>query len=95
MGDIRLGTSSFTATGWQGSFYPKSLRPADYLGYYAQHFDTGFKQELCRQWREWVCPDAAFVDLIGMSATDYWRTAYDHGKSDNVRANALAEMRKL
>ncbi len=37
---IRLGTSSFTATGWQGSFYPKGLRPADYLSYYAQHFDT-------------------------------------------------------
>jgi len=40
MADIRLGTSSFTATGWQGSFYPKGLRPTDYLSYYAQHFDT-------------------------------------------------------
>jgi uncharacterized protein YecE (DUF72 family) len=37
---ILLGTSSFTATGWQGSFYPKGLRPGDYLSYYAQHFDT-------------------------------------------------------
>jgi len=37
---ILLGTSSFIATGWQGSFYPKGLRPADYLSYYAQHFDT-------------------------------------------------------
>src|SRR5437879_828414 len=37
---ILLGTSSFTATGWQGSFYPKVLRPAAYLSYYAQHFDT-------------------------------------------------------
>jgi len=37
---ILLGTSSFTATGWQGSFYPKGLRPTDYLSYYAQHFDT-------------------------------------------------------
>ncbi len=40
MADIRIGTSSFTATGWQGSFYPKGLRPADHLTYYAQHFDT-------------------------------------------------------
>src|SRR5260370_7430304 len=40
MADIRMGTSSFMATGWQGSFYPKGLRPADYLSYYAQHFDT-------------------------------------------------------
>ena len=37
---ILLGTSSFTAKGWQGSFYPKGLRPADYLSYYAQQFDT-------------------------------------------------------
>jgi uncharacterized protein YecE (DUF72 family) len=37
---ILLGTSSFTATGWRGSFYPKCLRPADYLSFYAQHFDT-------------------------------------------------------
>jgi uncharacterized protein YecE (DUF72 family) len=37
---IILGTSSFTATGWSGSFYPKGLKPADYLSYYAQHFDT-------------------------------------------------------
>jgi uncharacterized protein YecE (DUF72 family) len=37
---ILLGTSSFTATGWQGSFYLKGLRPADHLSYYAQHFDT-------------------------------------------------------
>lgn len=37
---ILLGTSSFTATGWQRSFYPKGLRPGDYLSYYAQHFDT-------------------------------------------------------
>src|SRR5579859_306331 len=39
MAGIRIGTSSFTATGWQGSFYPKGLRPADYLSYYAQQFD--------------------------------------------------------
>jgi len=37
---ILLGTSSFTATGWQGPFCPKGLRPADYLSYYAQHFNT-------------------------------------------------------
>jgi uncharacterized protein YecE (DUF72 family) len=37
---ILLGTSSFTAAGWAGSFYPKGLRPADYLAFYAQHFPT-------------------------------------------------------
>jgi uncharacterized protein YecE (DUF72 family) len=37
---IRIGTSAFTAAGWSGSFYPKNLKPADYLPYYAQHFDA-------------------------------------------------------
>ena len=37
---IRLGTSSFTADGWSGVFYPKGMRSADYLGYYSSRFDT-------------------------------------------------------
>jgi uncharacterized protein YecE (DUF72 family) len=36
---IRVGTSAFTATGWQGTFYPRSLQSADYLSYYAERFD--------------------------------------------------------
>jgi hypothetical protein len=39
-GAIRLGTSSFTANGWNGSFYPKGMKSADYLGYYSSRFDT-------------------------------------------------------
>jgi uncharacterized protein YecE (DUF72 family) len=37
---LRLGSSAFTAEGWQGSFYPQGLAPQDYLGYYATQFDT-------------------------------------------------------
>jgi len=37
---IRLGTSAFTAAGWEGSFYPAGMKPADYLNYYASKFDT-------------------------------------------------------
>ena len=37
---IFLGTSSFTASGWEGSFYPKKLRSSDYLSYYADRFQT-------------------------------------------------------
>ena len=40
MPDIRIGTSAFTAAGWQGSFYPVDIKPADYLSYYATKFDT-------------------------------------------------------
>ena len=37
---ILLGTSSFTAKGWEASFYPKGMRSADYLAYYAERFHT-------------------------------------------------------
>jgi uncharacterized protein YecE (DUF72 family) len=38
--DIRLGTSAFTAAGWEGTFYPAGMKPADFLCYYATKFDT-------------------------------------------------------
>jgi uncharacterized protein YecE (DUF72 family) len=37
---VLLGTSSFTANGWQGAFYPRGLKAVDYLAYYAEHFST-------------------------------------------------------
>ena len=37
---IRLGTSSFTAAGWAGTFYPAKLSSREYLSCYAQRFDT-------------------------------------------------------
>ncbi len=37
---IRLGTSAFTAAGWEGSFYPAGMKPAEFLTYYATKFDT-------------------------------------------------------
>jgi uncharacterized protein YecE (DUF72 family) len=38
--EIRLGTSAFTAAGWEEAFYPAGMKPADYLSYYATQFDT-------------------------------------------------------
>ena len=40
LAEIRLGTSSFTAAGWDGSFYPRGMKSADRLTFYAEHFDT-------------------------------------------------------
>jgi uncharacterized protein YecE (DUF72 family) len=40
MSAIRVGTSAFTAAGWEGSFYPAGMKPADYLTYYATKFNT-------------------------------------------------------
>jgi uncharacterized protein YecE (DUF72 family) len=40
MTELRIGTSAFTAAGWEIFFYPKGMKPADYLTYYATKFDT-------------------------------------------------------
>src|SRR5271169_5745894 len=37
---ILLGTSAFTANGWQGSFYPPGMQPRGFLSYYATQFAT-------------------------------------------------------
>jgi uncharacterized protein YecE (DUF72 family) len=37
---LHLGTSSFTADGWEKSFYPPGTEPRDYLSYYATQFST-------------------------------------------------------
>jgi len=38
--NLRMGTSAFTAAGWETSFYPRGMKPADFLSYYATQFDT-------------------------------------------------------
>lgn len=40
MGELRIGTSSFTAAGWRGAFYPAGISTRDYLSFYATRFDT-------------------------------------------------------
>ncbi len=65
----------------------------DEFARYAQHFGHPQKQELCRQWREWVCPDNDFLALIGLTRTGYWQIIHDRAKSDDVRMNALTEIR--
>jgi uncharacterized protein YecE (DUF72 family) len=37
---ILLGTSAFTANGWEGSFYPQGMQSRDFLSYYATQFAT-------------------------------------------------------
>jgi len=40
MPELRIGTSAFTAAGWEGTFYPPGLKPSDYLSFYATKFNT-------------------------------------------------------
>lgn len=37
---LRLGTSSWTAKGWLGTFYPSGTKPADFITEYAKRYDT-------------------------------------------------------
>jgi uncharacterized protein YecE (DUF72 family) len=37
---IRIGTSGWNYTEWRGSFYPKDMKPAGMLAYYAERFST-------------------------------------------------------
>jgi len=37
---ILLGTSAFTANGWEGSFYPPGMKSRDFLAYYTTQFAT-------------------------------------------------------
>jgi uncharacterized protein YecE (DUF72 family) len=37
---IYLGTSAFTAAGWQGTFYPAEIKSQDFLSFYAGQFDS-------------------------------------------------------
>jgi uncharacterized protein YecE (DUF72 family) len=40
MASLCIGTSAFTAAGWEGSFYPPGMKPADYLSFYATRFNS-------------------------------------------------------
>jgi len=63
------------------------------FAHYAQHFSHSQKQELCRQWREWVNPDDELLALIGLTRMGYWQIIRDRAKSDDVRTHALTEIR--
>lgn len=40
MAELHIGTSAFTAAGWETAFYPAGMKPADYLTHYAAQFNT-------------------------------------------------------
>src|SRR5215208_4261581 len=40
MAEWRIGTIGFGYADWQDVFYPPEVKSADYLSFYAKHFDT-------------------------------------------------------
>lgn len=67
---ILLGTSSFTAKGWEGTFYPRGMRSPAFLSYYAKQFrtveiDSTFygtpKPSTVENWNQRTPPDFVFA----------------------------------
>ncbi len=40
MASLYIGTSAFTAAGWEGTFYPPGTKSADFPSYYATKFNS-------------------------------------------------------
>jgi len=57
---IRIGTSGWSYPSWRPGFYPEGLQPAEFLGFYARHFDTvelnstGYRLPSEDQFRRWA-----------------------------------------
>ena len=75
---LLLGTSSFTASGWAGSFYPVGMKPADYLTYYASKFKTVEidstyygppSATTVKRWRDRTPPDFVFTAKVPQAIT--------------------------
>ena len=75
---ILLGTSSFTAKGWEGTFYPPGMRTPDFLGYYAKQFraveiDSTFygtpKPSTVTNWKERTPSDFVFAVKVPQVVT--------------------------
>jgi uncharacterized protein YecE (DUF72 family) len=57
---IRVGTSGWSYPSWRGGFYPAGMQPVDFLGFYAERFDTvelnttGYRLPAEDQFRRWA-----------------------------------------
>ena len=82
-----IGTMGFGYADWRGVFYPEDLRPADYLEFYARHFDT---VELDTTWHAAPPPDR-FARWASVTPADFRFTVktpraitHDAGAEDGV-----------
>lgn len=70
MGILYLGTQGFAYKDWLGNFYPRAIRPTDYLAHYIEHFrtvelDSTFygvpRATTVRAWYDVTPPDFVFT----------------------------------
>ncbi|GAB6068084.1 DUF72 domain-containing protein [Methylothermus subterraneus] len=81
---ICIGTSGWSYAAWRGVFYPAELKPAQWLGFYAQHFNAvelnaSFyhlpKEVAVRRWAEQTPPEFRFAVKAWRAITHYHRLA--------------------
>jgi len=78
-----IGTSGWHYPHWQGSFYPRDLAPAAWLGYYAQHFAT-------------VEINSSFYRLPSSATARVWKNATPAGFTFAIKASRyITHMKKL
>lgn len=80
--EIRLGTSSFTATGWASAFYPRGMKQADYLRFYSTRFDT-------------VEIDSTFYAIPTVEAVENWAIKTPAGFVFSVKAPQVITHEKV
>lgn len=70
MGELHIGTSGFSYKDWKGLFYPEKLPAAQWLSYYARHYDTVeinatfyryFERSTFAKWRDQTPADFRFT----------------------------------
>jgi uncharacterized protein YecE (DUF72 family) len=79
---IRIGTSAFTAAGWEGGFYPQGLPAREQLSYYARHFDT-------------VEVDSTFYRVPSLSTVQNWDARTPRGFIFAAKAPQIATHEKV
>ena len=78
-----VGTSGFDYKDWRGPFYPRFIKPADRLAFYAEHFDT-------------VELNVTFYRMPAASAFRGWRDAVPDGFVFAVKASRyLTHVKRL
>jgi uncharacterized protein YecE (DUF72 family) len=98
---LHVGTSGFSYKEWKGSFYPKDLKAADMLRYYAERFDTVEmnntfyrmpKAENIAAWAAEVPAHFRFVIKASQRITHFQRLK-DCGESIKILLRVSAELK--
>ena len=72
----------------------RDIGEAEWLRYIEQRSLT-IHDLLVREYADWHAPDKQYLQLTGWTALTYWQWIHKRATSPQVRANAIAEIRKI